>query len=503
MDEEEVIIRLKPLTYSVDAVFHLFNAGETTTQWIGFPKRAVGRKPGPQGGVLDFSRFEVWVNAEKIPFPEEHDLIKSEQESLKGLPPPRKKHSSWLMGQAVFRGGESTRIRVSYEARYDSCGLTCREAAYIYGTGAYWKGGIGKASFIVDSTEKGDVATIEAVFSSTETSRHLIRRRLVSQNVERYEIKDFEPNPDGGLSIKVSEKAADKDSTYALHHAARNGHLEQVQELLKQGANVNAMDALLNTPLMAAASGGHLQVAELLVENGADVNAKTSDGRTALKNALANARLGGGQLEVARWLRDNGAKPTNLAVAAFVGHMETVQRLIMAEGIKVNTKNTLNDPAPLTAAAMGGQAEVVKLLLSKGFSIGERNEQGQTALMTAAAAGHADVVKLLLDRGADINARDAHRRSALNHAVFLRGHLEVVRVLVDRGTDINARDDPADRTILMHAAQSGHLELVKLLLEKGAQVNARDGNGETALSLARGKDIEEIEKLLKAHGAKK
>ncbi len=69
--------------------------------------------------------------------------------------------------------------------------------------------------------------------------------------------------------------------------------------------------------------------------------------------------------------------------------------------------------------------------------------------------------------------------------------------------DIEARSDPADRTILMHAAQSGHVEVVKLLLEKGAQVNARDRGGKTALSHAEGEDIEEIEKVLKAHGAKK
>ena len=55
----------------------------------------------------------------------------------------------------------------------------------------------------------------------------------------------------------------------------------------------------------------------------------------------------------------------------------------------------------------------------------------------------------------------------------------------------------------MHATQSGHVDVVKLFLDKGAQVNARDRNGDTALSLARGKDIEEIEKVLKAHGAKK
>jgi len=233
------------------------------------------------------------------------------------------------------------------------------------------------------------------------------------------------------------------------------------------------------------------------------VNAQTSNGRTALKEALASAWLHRGQLDVAKLLVEHGAKPTTLSVAAFVGDMDAVRRFI-AEGVNVTEKSTLNEPGPLMAAAMGGQADVVTFLLDKGFKVDERNEQRQTALMVAAAAGQAEVVKVLLDRGANINAQDAHRRTALNHAVSVgRGHVEVVKVLLEKGADIEVRDDPADRTILMHAAQSGHLAVVKLLLDKGAQAKARDHSGKTALDLASGKEIEEIEKVLKAHGATK
>ena len=61
----------------------------------------------------------------------------------------------------------------------------------------------------------------------------------------------------------------------------------------------------------------------------------------------------------------------------------------------------------------------------------------------------------------------------------------------------------------MRAAQWGHLACMKILLERGFEVNARDGDGRTTLSqaggkdvglsLARRKDIEEIEKVFKAH----
>ena len=44
----------------------------------------------------------------------------------------------------------------------------------------------------------------------------------------------------------------------------------------------------------------------------------------------------------------------------------------------------------------------------------------------------------------------------------------------------------------------GHGEVVKLVLEKGALVNARDSGGKTYPDLAKGQDIEEIEKVLRA-----
>lgn len=503
MDSQEVIIRLKPATYTVDAVFHLTNTGETTTEWVGFPKNAMGRAPGPRGGIADFIRFAVSVNDQSVPFAEERDLSKDLQALPRAERSRAAKRGGWLARQASFPGSATTTIRVGYEAHYDNCGMNCSKAVYIYGTGGYWKDSIGKAVFIIDSTEKGGDAGAHAEFSHTDARRHLISRKVISENIVMYEVRDLEPNPDGALSITFSTARVDKEDRNALHLAATNCRVELVQAILKKGADLNAEGSFGETPLLTAARRGCLQVARLLVENGADVNAVSKNSKTALTTALENAWFDSGQLQTARFLKDHGAKPTTLAVAAFVGDLETLQRFI-AEGADISERKGRDDRTLLMAAAMGGEPEVVKLLLDMGVNVEEKDKQGHTALIVAAAAGRAEVAKLLLDRGADINARDSQRQCALTHAVsILRGHLDVVKVLLERGADINARDYPADRTILMHAAQNGHLEIVKVLLERGAHVNARDCRGKTALSLAQGKDVEEIEKVLKEHGAKK
>jgi len=45
-------------------------------------------------------------------------------------------------------------------------------------------------------------------------------------------------------------------------------------------------------------------------------------------------------------------------------------------------------------------------------------------------------------------------------------------------------------------------KIIKWTLDKGPDPNARNSAGKTALDLARGMRIEEIEEILKAHGAK-
>lgn len=68
----------------------------------------------------------------------------------------------------------------------------------------------------------------------------------------------------------------------SLHDAAKTGDVDQVKQLITEGANVNAADTTGITPLHSAAVGDHIAVAELLIAKGADVNAKTDNGVTPL-----------------------------------------------------------------------------------------------------------------------------------------------------------------------------------------------------------------------------
>ncbi len=91
-----------------------------------------------------------------------------------------------------------------------------------------------------------------------------------------------------GLNITmylVQEKGVDID-VKSLNLAAEGGHLETLQYLIGERADlVNATDNYGDTPLHAAVYGG-LHVVQYLKENGADIDAKNNRGQTPLEVAL-------------------------------------------------------------------------------------------------------------------------------------------------------------------------------------------------------------------------
>ena len=71
-----------------------------------------------------------------------------------------------------------------------------------------------------------------------------------------------------------------------IHRAARNGDLEEVEEILKKSTEkLNEKDIYGCTPLHRAAGCGHLKVVVKLVELGAKLNEKNHQGHTPFDSA--------------------------------------------------------------------------------------------------------------------------------------------------------------------------------------------------------------------------
>jgi ankyrin repeat protein len=122
---------------------------------------------------------------------------------------------------------------------------------------------------------------------------------------------------------------------------------------------------------------------------------------------------------------------------------------------------------PLMAAALYGDAALVKRLLAAGADPNATNSAGATALMWAAP--DPDKMQLLLDAGADVNARSDDRRSALVVTSGIVGAAPALRLLLDYGADPSIWQ-PGDPSPVREAARVDDAAMFRTLLEFGVSL---------------------------------
>jgi len=137
------------------------------------------------------------------------------------------------------------------------------------------------------------------------------------------------------------------------------------------------------------------------------------------------------------------------------------------------------------AAAKGDIHEVERLLRAGRGSVNDVDGKGNAPLTYAAMHGDAALAKLLLDRGATVDFRDKLGNTAM-HLAAQHGSTEVIKLLVaaKAATDAPNREGV---TPLMMAAGNGQVAAVRLLLSLGADAKRQDFTGRDAQGWAAGK----------------
>ncbi len=110
------------------------------------------------------------------------------------------------------------------------------------------------------------------------------------------------------------------------------------------------------------------------------------------------------------------------------------------------------------AAASGGYAEIVKLLLAKGADVSAKDQQGRTAFSMAEAAGESQVAdllrseQLLRNRHASHHRAEAMPRRSFRFTVSQRANRAAQRLIYARAVTDLPRVNLADSwTILLSA----------------------------------------------------
>ncbi|KAI9883566.1 MAG: hypothetical protein M1823_004664 [Watsoniomyces obsoletus] len=148
--------------------------------------------------------------------------------------------------------------------------------------------------------------------------------------------------------------------------------------------------------------------------------------------------------------------PTALWVAAWKGSRRTFQ-VLLDGGANAHARSHSGDP-PLHAAAHGGHAALVELLLRRHARSGRHSVFGG-ALGAAAVGGDEATVRLLLEHGARAPQNATSLDSVVRQAAEA-GHVEIVKMLIHHEPDDHPR---RCRMALVDAARRGHLAVVEFL----------------------------------------
>jgi quinoprotein dehydrogenase-associated probable ABC transporter substrate-binding protein len=188
----------------------------------------------------------------------------------------------------------------------------------------------------------------------------------------------------------------------------------------------------------------------------------------------------------------------------------------------------LQGETPLHHALVRRLQPMIKLLLDHGASVGAKDRDGWSPLMTAAWSDDAAAIKLLVAHKADPSfagpgnltplaialeyGKDAaavalveagadyvHPMGEAGYTplmLAIAGHSQTAaQALITKGADVNA-SNAGGVTALMIAAADGQTALVELLVRSGVNVSAQSERGDTALSIATAKGHMAVMKLL-------
>ncbi|XP_068239188.1 uncharacterized protein [Palaemon carinicauda] len=191
-----------------------------------------------------------------------------------------------------------------------------------------------------------------------------------------------------------------RDLVMKLFVASSDGHLEDVDELIKAGVDLNIRSSMSGfigrSSIHLATENGHSEVVCALLDGGAYVDKVDAEGRTALHIATLNGRL-------------------------------DLLNVLHIYGSDLDAEAHLKGWKVVHFAAVGGHIHILEFLSEK-CDLGELTKEGKTSLHLAAEYGRESVIRWLLTKELDPHQRDAAGYRALDYAMQ-KGWQNIVAIL--------------------------------------------------------------------------
>ena len=315
----------------------------------------------------------------------------------------------------------------------------------------------------------GDFETKLESARTSENSEHIIQlmvKRLENVNVEvcgESLLKLASKENDLDLVKFLLRRGANPSVTFneemsCLYTAASKGNSKIVSELLKFGANFEALDKKSNcTPLIGAISkDDFVETVKLLLKKGANPNVQYK----------------------------NGKMLPPIVLASELGRHEIVKELLKHHA-DINAHDESKDTA-LHKAVRNNHQQVIKILLQHRAQVNFENHKKETSLHLAAA--NPDLGQDIIEEELFENVDDPNKQDYLGftpfHIAILKDNQKVIKKLLEHeALDINVKSENGN-TALHLAITNKNQEMCKLLIEKGADLTIINSLGKTVQDCA-------------------
>ncbi len=306
-------------------------------------------------------------------------------------------------------------------------------------------------------------------------------------------------NDHSPLQLAIESECADDDRTAENLKIFRKQRLITVRTLIKHGAQIDYVNEMGEQALHIAAKLGYAELVEELLKQGVDLEIRV-DATDKAKNNLARTPL----LMAVRYAKDkmtihlllnSGADPNRVDVVTGYtalqllisrqddkikfSQLKTLILLLLKYKADINqqSENDLKQTA-LHLAVAQRQLALVELLVAQGADLMLKDANKMMPIAIAAQQGNAELVQFLHEKGSDLQ-----KSRALFYAANCQQSSAALEYLLDTGIDINM-PNPNGYTPLFSAISAYSLKNVKLLIDRGADIKLHSPKGMTVLEHA-------------------